>query len=238
MRRYLTTAMAGLVLAVTALPAATLAGTPYQAEATCPVDGKKFNWTSTASYSTWGMELDGKPIGSWVFPMTIPQCPDSRFPVYREFASAEIDAIKALAASPEYAAVQDETSYYLLNFVAGKLGDDMSDADHAWVLLKATWQAREDAARYGRYATETIAAMNAALPAIRSEDADEWLALQVIIANVERQAGLFDAATARLDGLPAPSVEAAEHIAPRIELTRRLIEARETKADSPPRDDD
>lgn len=66
MRKTVLAAVAAGLLTAAAWPVA--AGTPYRAEATCPVDGQKFFWTSTASYSTWGSELDGLPIGRGPFP--------------------------------------------------------------------------------------------------------------------------------------------------------------------------
>lgn len=235
MRNGIMAAAVAALLGVSTMPA--LAGTPYRAEATCPVDGKKFTWTSTASYSTWGMELDGKPIGSWNFPMPIPQCPGSGFPVYREFSAREVEAIRALVQTPEYDAIKDETSYYVLAFVVGKLDADFSPWNRAWVLLKATWQARGDDAQYARYATETLEALDAALPSVREKGPAEWRGTQIIAANVERQAGRFEAATARLDGLDSQARAEGEDDqdqAVRIALTRRLIAERDTRPNSPP----
>lgn len=225
MRKVMLVAVvAGLM---TGIAGAASGGTPYQAEATCPVDNVKFKYTATMSSSTWGSELDGKPIGSWEFPMPIPQCPDSRFPVYQdEFSAEQTSAIRALVATPEYAAVKDEASYYLLHFVLQRL-DHLEPMNAAWLLMQATWQVRGDDARYARYAAEAVPAMDAALPSM-SEPADWWY-LQIAVANVQRQAGDFAGATARLDSLTG-ELPAEGRPAERIALTRTLIAAGDRSA--------
>lgn len=210
--------------ALLAGPAA--AGTPYEARAVCPVDGREFTWTSTASYSTWGSTLDAQPIGSWHFPLTIPQCPDSRFPLYKdEFTDAEKAAIQALVATPEYAAVKDESSYYLTHFVMSRL-ETLEPLGGAWLLVQATWQVREDADRYARYAAQAVPAMDAGLPGLKDSEPADWWYLQIAVANVQRQAGDFDGATARLDALTG-DMPAEGQPAERIAETRRLIAARD-----------
>jgi hypothetical protein len=202
------------------------ADTPYRATATCPVDDRPFTWTATASYSTWGLELDAKPIGSTIFPRTIPQCPDSLFPVFKdEFTPVEKATLRALVATPEYVAVQNESSYYLLHFVFEKMGEG-DPMGLAWLLMQSTWQVREtDPVRYIRYAAETIEAMDAALPDIRESQPDDWWYLQVATANVQRQAGEFEGATRRLDALTGePPVG---DLPARIALTRQMIAAQD-----------
>lgn len=233
MRKVMLAAVAAGLLTAAGAPAT--AGIPVRVETVCPVDDKKFTWTTTASYSTWGMELDGKPIGSWQFPMTIPQCPDSKFPVYQEeWTEEQKAAIRALVATPEYAAVKDEASYYLLRFVAERLqpADAEDPVAAGWLLLQATWQVRDDPERYARYAGELVTAVDAQLPALKAEDMDGWWFFQIATANVQRQAGDFDGATARLDSLTgeAPVEQAAERVA----LTRQLIAAQDRKPTAPP----
>lgn len=226
MRKVMLAALAAGLL-VGATTSAT-AGMPMRVQSTCPVDDAKFSWTTTAAYSTWGSELDGKPIGSWTFPMTIPQCPESRFPVYKDtFTPEEKAAIRALVATPEYAAVRDEASYYLLRFVLEKLEAEPAEPmQGAWLLMQATWQVREtDPDRYRRYAAETSAAMDLALPSLKDSEPADWWHLQIATANVQRQAGDFDGAAARLDGLVG-DMPAEGQPAERIALTRQMIAAR------------
>ena len=233
MRKMVMAAVAAGLLTAAGTPAA--AGIPVRVETVCPVDDKKFTWTTTASYSTWGMELDGKPIGSWHFPMTSPQCPDNKVPVYQEeLTDEQKTAIRALVATPEYAAVRDEASYYLLRFVAERL--EPADAEDpvaaGWLLLQATWQVRDDPERYARYAGELVAAVDAELPALKGEDMENWWFFQLATANVQRQAGDFAGASARLDSLAGETP--VEQVAERIALTRQLIAAQDRKPTAPP----
>ncbi|MFC7380324.1 hypothetical protein [Brevundimonas sp. GCM10030266] len=235
MRRVLMAALVFGVMTGASVPAA--AGIPMRVQSTCPVDDAKFTWTTTASYSTWGAELDAKPIGSWTFPMTIPQCPESRFPVYKEaFTDEEKAAIRALVLTPEYLAMKDEASYYLLRFVQEKLGgaEPLDPLQSAWLLLQSTWQVREtDPERYRRYAAETVTAMDAALPALLEAEPTDWWFFQIATANVQRQSGDFAGAVARLDSLTGEFPEEGQ-AAERIALTRQKIAAQDISSGALP----
>lgn len=229
MIRYCATAVAALMLATPVM-----AGTPYRQELTCPLDGQKFTFTATASYSTFGSMLDGMPQASWIMPLPIPQCPGTNFPLYQEtFSDAELTTARALVVEPAYQAIKDERSYYVLHYVLARMTPDRNPIDAAWLLLSATWQAQEDPAQYGRYVAETIPALDQSALAIRAERYDDWLYIQTILANLSRQSGDFAAATSRLDALPTP-VENAE-MARRISLTRDLIARQDRTPQAPPR---
>ncbi len=231
-RRWMVAAAALVALAGTVSGSAT-AGIPMRVEAICPVNDQKFTWTTTASYSTFGYELDGQPFGSWTFPLTIPQCPDSGFPVYRDFSAAEKLTIRALVRTPEYVAIKDEASYYVLAFVMERL-EQPEAIDKAWVLLQASWQVRDtDAGRYGRYAPEIVAAMDAALPGVLVEEPANWWFFQIATANVQRQSGDFAGATARLDALAGEPPAESDGVQ-RIAMTREMIAAGNRASAHPP----
>lgn len=218
-------AVAALLALITFQAPAAEAGIPVSQTVRCPIDGRTFTHTTTASYSTWGSHLDGLPMGSWAFPLALPQCPDSRFPVFREFETSETEELRRLVATPEYQAIANERSYYVLSHVMRALGEG-EPLDWAWHVLQASWQARGDPALYRRYAAELIPMFDAALPAVLESEPGDWWYYQTILANVSRQAGDFGAATARLDALegepPLPVLSA------RIALTRELIAARDS----------
>lgn len=226
-------AILAAVAALTATSAAE-AGIPVTVQVACPLTGENFNFETTASYSTWGRDLDGLPQGSWTFPLAIPQCPGTRFPALEDLTPEQIEAARLLVETPEYQAIQGEAPYYVLAHVMDAL--DMGEpADHAWNLLQATWQAREDAATYGRYAAELSESWDAAAPGFRQESPEDWAWIETFVANVERQAGRADAASARLDALEGAELEDAE-LAERIALTRRLISEGDTRPHSPERE--
>lgn len=211
------------------------AGTPYRQELTCPLDGQKFSFTNTMSYSTFGAMLDGMPMGSWIMPMPIPQCPGSNFPLFQEtFSDAELATARALVAEPAYQAMKDESSYYVLRYVLARMMPDREPIDDAWLLLSATWQAQDEPDRYARYVAETISVLDQASDTLRQEKPDDWIYVQTILANLSRQSGDFAAAGARLDALPS-SVENTE-MTRRIRLTRDLIVRQDKTPQSLPRD--
>ena len=210
------------------------AGTPITVEVTCPLTGARFNFETTASYSTWGRELDGLQMGSWTFPLAIPQCPDSRFPVLEDLTSEQLAAAAALVQTPGYQAIRGEASYYVLSYVTRELA--MGDAiDPAWHLLQATWQVRDQPDLYRRYATELTASWEANASAFQTESPQDWMWIESYIANVERQAGRFDEASARLDRLEPLAAEDAD-LVERIGLTRRLIAHGDSRPFAPERD--
>lgn len=191
-------------------------------EATCPVDGTRFTYASTPSYSIFGRALDGLPRGSWFFPIRIPECPTCRFPaMFGELVGG--DKVKAadFVESEGWRETENETSYWRLNAVETALGRStpLRRVDR---LLSATWQTYGDRARYGRYARELGQAMDGASQKIRADDAESWAALQGFVANVERQAGDFKRAAERLDRIEA-SGGLVPDLVERVALTRRLI---------------
>ncbi len=227
--------LAATVLAGAMMASSAQAGTPVTIQVTCPLTGETFNFETTASYSTWGRDLDGLPQGSWHFPLDLPQCPDSRFPVLEDLTPEQLAAAAALVQTPGYAAVRDEAPYYLLAFVMRELGiGDPIDPD--WNLLQATWQVRDQPEIYSRYATELVSSWDAGSAAFRSENSDDWRWIESFIANVERQAGRFEDASARLDALE-PMAADDEGLMQRISTTRRLIAEGNSRPFSPERGD-
>lgn len=224
-------AVAGLACGLVA--SEVLAGTPYTAKATCPVDGRQFDYTATASVTTFGSELDGMTRASWIVPMPIPQCPDSRFPVYQDsFSSPEQARIRTLVETPEYEAVKDEASYYLLWFVLERLEPVDADLNRSWLMVQATWQVRDDPERYSRYVVETIPLVEAALGADAELDPADWWYVQIVLANLSRQTGDFDAAQARLDGLPGEVPDMGD-LRQRVARTTELVAGRDSSPQTP-----
>jgi len=187
--------------AVAALLVATAAhsGTPVRVEKTCPINGEKFTFTETGSYSTYGMYSDGMPRGSWEFPAPIPQCPGTRFPVVkREYSDAEKALYQAMVQTPEYQAIKDKASYYVLNFVMARNGQQTPES-HVWLLIQASWQVRDDPETLARYAGELGAALQEAGDYIAANSAESREYYQLCVANILRQAGDFEASNAILD---------------------------------------
>jgi hypothetical protein len=183
------------ILAMTPLGAQ--AGIPMEVKEKCPVGGESFTYTTTASYSTFGQRPDGKPYGSWTFPLALPVCPGNGLVMYKEFSATELARLPALIGAPEYRALKDETVYYRAARLARAL--DPADDMAAWLLLSATWEAEHDEPRVRRYQAEFVRAV-AELP--KQPQSLGRFALQVRAANALRESGLFDEAGAALRSLP------------------------------------
>ncbi|MDB5472316.1 MAG: hypothetical protein JWR84_3876 [Caulobacter sp.] len=174
------------------------AGTPYPQKMKCAVGGQAFTHTATASYSTWGSRPDGKPYGSWIFPMPLPVCPGNGLVMYREFGQDETAGLAQIVGSAEYRALvkAGETPYFRAAWLEARLKPDSEDTP--WILLQATWETDGDDLRQARYDAAFVAAADrlAARP-----DNLTWAALQGRAANAERQLGLYEAAARRLAGV-------------------------------------
>lgn len=179
------------------------AGFPVESEETCPVGGETFTFTTTGSYSIFGQRPDGKPFGSWVFPLALPECPSNGLVVYREFTPEEIPALTALVLSPEYQALKDETPYFRAAWLAARM--DAADPERAvFLLLSATWEADGLPVLKPRYQREFVAAASAM--AFDPSNLDS-LFLRYRLANAHRELGEFAAAEAVLDRLPLAALD-------------------------------
>ena len=193
-----------LIGCVALAPWPTAAGTPYEVKVKCPIGGKTFTHISTGSYSTWGARPDGKPYGSWEFPMPLPVCPDNGLVVYREFAPADVAKLEPLVASAEYQALREShTPYYRAHWLMKRTGEDAGDV--AWTLLQASWQADGKRELKGRYQREFVEAVGAMGPGAKDLAS---LSLRARSINALRELGQFDLALARLDALDASWLDA------------------------------
>lgn len=215
---------AGLAALALACASPVFAGFPVQSEETCPVGGEKFTYTTTGSYSTFGQRPDGKPYGSWTFPLAMPECPSNALVVYREFKPEEIAALTALVQSAEYQALRDESQYFRAAWLARRM--DAADPFTAlYLLLSATWEvddAPETKARYQR------AFADAALVVPIDVAQIDTLFLQYRRANALRELGDFAAADAALDSLPLAALDVTVPTDPKADYKLRQ-DARERR---------
>ena len=195
--------LAGVLLGLAVSPVS--ASTPYMAKMKCPVGGKSFEYLSTASYSTWGSRLDGKPYGSWEFPNPLPICPDNGLVVFDEFSKEQIAVLKAAIAEQDYRAMSDrDTPYYRAHWLSRKLGRDAMDT--AWLLVQASWEADPDPTLKARYQREYVDEIRA-IP--QPQDPQVWTIMQLRAANGLRELGRFEDAQALLASLPLSQFDVA-----------------------------
>lgn len=189
MRKAVVAASFALILSLASMPI--MAGTPYEEDMVCPIGGEKFKHTSTGSYSTFGARPDGKPYGSWIFPMPIPVCPSNLLPIYSKFSAEEIARLKPLVGSAEYRAVATANKpYFNAAWLMEKSGAKPEAI--AWMIVKASWEA-DDQPQLKRIYQEAYVARIRALP--EAGDATDWLFYQVRAANGLRELSRFDEAT-------------------------------------------
>ena len=189
-------------LAAVAASTAALAGTPVKQKMTCPIGGKAFDFTTTASYSTWGTRADGKPFGSWTFPLALPECPDNGLVLYKDYTPEEAARLTPLVESEAYQALRAaETPYYRAYWLMKEMG--LGPDKYLWALLQASWEADGKPALRARYLTE-LAERSALVPA--DPASLNWLGMEGRAVNALRELGRFDDALARLEKVPVAAL--------------------------------
>jgi hypothetical protein len=188
------------------LAAVVQAGTPMPVDMKCPVGGKKFTYISTSSMSQWGSRPDGKPYGSWTFPMPLAECPDNGLAMYRDFSKPEIKTLKALLATPEYRQLRSaDTPYYRAYWLMGRLNDPLDQ--RLWVLQQASWESDLNPARKRRYQEEFVQEAKGYSRPEPPQDDLGWIATQLRAANALRELEKFDEAMQLLDATPRESLD-------------------------------
>lgn len=199
--RHLFPAAAVAALTLAAPPAA--AGRPVTETMTCPIGGGSFSFTTTASYSTYGERPDGKPYGSWTFPLALPECPDNGLVLYKQYTAEEVAKLEPLVASEAYQALRKEdTPYYRAYWLMKQMG--LGPERYLWALLQAGWEAQDRPELRKRYLAE-LAEASAAVPP-RPEDLN-WIGMEGRAVNALRELGRFDEALARLAKVPLASLD-------------------------------
>jgi hypothetical protein len=203
--KRLTVAMMAMIAVATAANATTM----FPIERTCPVGGEKYQSFEIASTSQFGMRLDLRPNGPaahlpWV------ECPNG-FVVWKdekEFTREEIAKLTPIVASAEYQRMRREhVVAYRVVSMRRALGE--SDADLAWLLLKAAWEAEDARKEELRqlYLSEAHSAFVARATAKRSHD-EEWWSCSIVAAEIDRQRGRFGESIAALEALPGGELKA------------------------------
>ncbi|HEY0148757.1 MAG TPA: hypothetical protein VGB70_07105 [Allosphingosinicella sp.] len=201
MRKPLLAATAAFLLPLA--PAA--AGTPVTQKMTCPIGGAAFSFTTTASHTIWGERPDGKPYGSWEFPLALPECPDNGLVLYKDYDAAEVAKLEPLIAGQAYQALRKDVPYYRAYWLMTQM--EVPAEARLLALQRAAWQADGEPERRARYLAE-FAEESAKLPAEPNDL--NWIGMEGRAINALRELGRFDEAKARLAKLPLASLAVAE----------------------------
>jgi len=117
------------------------AGTPIEQKIECPIGGKSFSITSTASCSSFG---DGRHMSFWVpsscdFVTRLPVCSRYKFPVYKEFSDDEKKRLKTHVKSKEYRALRKQSRYFRAFMVDRFLSPERNVGELFSLLLEGFW---------------------------------------------------------------------------------------------------
>lgn len=217
--------------------AITDSGIPVTIRKTCPIGGRAFDFQTTASYSTFGARPDGKPYGSWTFPLALPECPDNGLILYKaDFSADELTRLGALIQRPDYAAMRgSETSYYRLAWLLREMGEPVEG--QLWMLAQATWQDDPGSERRNRYLADLAERTRAASLGVATASGIAWRARSV---NALRELSRFDQAAAMLAetrvGEPPENADEDEREnwigwKGQLDVLRRLVERRDASAE-------
>jgi hypothetical protein len=201
MHRILAASLAALALIATAQ-----ATTMTRVQKVCPVGGEKYDSFEIMSTSQFGMRLDLRPNGPAAH-LPWDECPNG-FVVWKDkFTPEEIAKLTPVVASEEFQRMRKEhVTAYLVVHLQRALG--AGDANVAWLLLKAAWEAeevKEDLRQ--RYLAEAQPAMSANAKSRMSHD-EEWWSASIVTAEIARQRGRFPEALALLATLPLSELKA------------------------------
>jgi hypothetical protein len=163
----------------------------------CTVGGEQFEFTTTGSYSIFGRRPDGKPYGSWDFPLELPECPDNGLIMFDEFSDDEKARLSTILRDPRYQTMREtESSYYRAMWLARELGRGR-EVQHN-LLRQAIWQTDDQPEQRKRYFLEYLALV----PKFAgSEMTIDQLWEEMAAVNAMREVGDFDTAKQRLSGI-------------------------------------
>jgi uncharacterized protein (DUF2225 family) len=176
-------------------------------EFVCPIDEHQFKARINYSGTSFGMRLDMKPIGPTPAPWLLPTCPKCGFPLFKnEFSNEEIKKYRFFVTSDAFRQyIGAHPSYFLLAKV--KEFDKAPANQIAHSYIQASWQVEErNIEKYKSYLTlalkEYIAFVNNA-----NKKGDDWLTACIMIGELERQLGNFEAALIQFQKLQSETIE-------------------------------
>jgi hypothetical protein len=204
------------------------ASTIERVEVTCPLDGSKFKTIMAMSGTSFGQQLDLKPIGPIISPWPLARCPSNGFVIYKEkFSPKEIARLKKYVASSTYRALhKGNTDYYLAANLMEFMGDNTEAV--AFALLQATWEVETEPKRYNLYAKEALAKYKQILTNPPT-DKKKWVTTHLVAGELERRLGQFEEAQRRFLDIRGNSDLKTSPYPEIIALQLKLIEAKDSR---------
>lgn len=176
--------------------------------AKCPLGGKSYSSLTYMSYSTYGVNTDWEPMSYLTFPLPIAICANGFIVDKDDMTKEEIATRKAFIESEAYQELfkQKHASYFLFAKQVEALKDKNVESLW-WYYLKATWEAKNcnNQARYSEYANLVITEAQKRKANI-TDTAEEFWTLSIIIPEMYRRIGDFDAAQKELNKIAEPKL--------------------------------
>lgn len=182
---------------VALVASAAYAGIPTSEPMVCPVGGEKFTITGTASCSQFGLTQDFymRRPSSCDFVTRLPQCPDNKLPMYKEFSKDEVALLKDYVQSEEYKAAAGRSRFYLAKKVDDHLVAKGSERAMGFNYLLGGLQFdRENTETDAEYRAWFVAAGEAEITAA-AEPADIPY-VRLLMAYAKLQGGQFEESSA------------------------------------------
>ncbi len=203
-----------------ALPFGALAGIPTETTLICPIGGEQFTITETLSCSENGARsMAFAPVSSCDFITRLPQCPQNRLPMYKDFSEAELDVLRNFMVSETYDSMVDRSRFYMAYIIERQLG---GAASPFWLLLNGLWYDPENTFSDPDYLQEFLMEARAE---IRQESEENQPYVQSISAFVAMKVGDFSAARALMQDADVENT-------PYLQAYHRAIEACLADSDS------
>ncbi len=183
------------------LATAAQAGIPTRQAQVCPVGGQKFETTGTASCSTFGITQDFflKRRSSCDFVTRLPQCPDNKLPLYKEFTKEEVKLLEAYTASEEYKAMAERSRYYIAkkidDFLVSKGSNRVMDFSFMLGGFQFDRIKTQDDSEYRQWFIE------AGTEEIGKADAKDIPYIRMLVAYTAYLSGQFDQASLLLEAV-------------------------------------
>jgi hypothetical protein len=211
------------------LATASHAGVPYQQKQVCPVGGQKFETIGTGSCSTSGFTQDFffKRPSSCDFVTRLPQCPDNKLPLYKEFTKEEVTLLEAYLATEEYLAIEGRSRFYIAkkidDFLVAKGSTPVMNFSY---LLGGLQNDRENTETDNEYRQWVI---NAGAQDIGKGDPADVPYIRMLIAYIAYLGGQFDQAYTLLQAVKDDaSVKDSPLVKTYVARVERCVAARDS----------
>lgn len=212
---------AALTLLFVGLASAASARDLVPVERICPIDGKSFAAQADVGGTMTCRRLDMKPVGDIAAPPELSVCPRDGVVVEREgLDPEEVDKIKAWVLSDAYKKLATESTYYRLAAIQERLGAAPVDVGFSYVA--ASWQVEADPSTCKRYLEKAIEPLERAA-APDASDAQGRTDAVMLLVEIERRLGRFDAAHKRLEAFKASPAANDETIKRVVALQLELV---------------